>query len=89
VPAQGNATAEFPYSDLPPGVARFVVTIEVGEDTPLDSGSEDTVDFDIKFSNMEDEGDESPWLMVVIIVLTILVLFGGYKAARKGSSGRF
>jgi hypothetical protein len=38
---------------------------------------------------MEDEGDESPWLGIVIVALAILVLYGGFKTARKGSSSRF
>ena len=89
VPARGDATAEFQYTDFPPGVARFEITLEVSDDTPLDSSSEDSAKFERKFANMEEEGDESPWLMVAIIALTALVLFGGYKAARRGSSSRF
>ena len=89
VPAEGVAYAEFQYSDLPPGIARMSVTLEVLDDTPLHPDSEDSEIFEVKFSNMEDDGDESPWFMVAIIALTILVLYGGFKAARKGSSSRF
>ncbi|MDC3298204.1 hypothetical protein OAU99_02385 [Candidatus Poseidoniaceae archaeon] len=89
VPAEGVAYAEFPYSDLPPGIARMSITIEVLDDTPLHPDSEDSEIFEVKFSNMEEEGDESIWIMVTIIALTILVLYGGFKAARKGSSSRF
>jgi len=56
-------------------------------DTPLDSTVE-PVDFSRKFSNVAD-GEESPWITVVIFMLTILALYGGYKVARKGSSSRF
>jgi hypothetical protein len=65
------------------------ITIEVLDDTPLHPDSEDSEIFEVKFSNMEEEGDESIWIMVTIIALTILVLYGGFKAARKGSSSRF
>ena len=82
----GQAWAEFPYSDMPPGTAYLTVSVEV-IGTPI---SDDVPDMDIsyKFSNVAD-GEESSFLMPVIIILTILVLFGGYKTARKGSSGRF
>ena len=38
---------------------------------------------------MADEDGESDWLVVVIVLLTGLVLYGGFKTAKKGSSGRF
>ena len=71
---------------MPPGTAYLTVSVEV-IGTPI---SDDVPDMDIsyKFSNVAD-GEESSFLMPVIIILTILVLFGGYKTARKGSSGRF
>ena len=43
----------------------------------------------IPFSNMASEDGESPFLVIVIVALTLLVLYGGYNTARKGSSGRF
>ena len=88
VPANGVAFASFDYSDLPPGDARLKVTLEV-IGTPTHDDSDNSAIITIKFSNMADEDGESPWLVVVIIALTGLVLYGGYKAARKGSSGRF
>jgi len=89
IPAKGNATAEFQYSDIPPGNARMTVSLEVLDDTPLHPDSVDTENFERKFSNMEEEGDESPWLGIVIVALAILVLYGGFKAARRGSASRF
>ena len=88
VPANGVTYATFPYSDLPPGDARLKLTIEVN-DTPLHEDSADEEIITIQFSNMADEDGESDWLVVVIVLLTGLVLYGGYKTARKGSSGRF
>ena len=87
VPANGVAYAEFPYADLPPGPARLKVTVDV-IGTPVHPDSAESEIFTTTFSNMADD-DESPVLMFVIVTLTILVLYGGYKTAKKGSSGRF
>ena len=88
VPANGVAYAAFDYSDLPPGDARLKVTLDV-IGTPTHDDSDESAIITIKFSNMADEDGESDWLVVVIIALTGLVLYGGYKTAKKGSSGRF
>ena len=88
VPANGTAFAVFNYSDLPPGDARLKVTLDV-INTPTHEDSDESAIITIKFSNMADEDGESDWLVVVIIALTGLVLYGGYKTAKKGSSGRF
>ena len=88
VPANDVAFAVFPYSDLPPGDARLMVTVDAG-DTPVHDDSADNEIITIQFSNIADEDGESDWLVIVIVILTGLVLYGGYKTARKGSSGRF
>ena len=88
VPANGVAYAVFDYSGLPPGDARLKVTVEV-IDTPVHEDSQDSEIITIKFSKIADEDAESDWLVIVIVILTGLVLFGGYKTAKKGSSGRF
>ena len=88
VPANGVAYASFDYSDLPPGDARLKVTLDV-IGTPTHEDSDTSAIITIKFSNMADEDGESGWLVVVIILLTGLVLYGGFKTAKKGSSGRF
>ena len=88
VPAQGSAYAEFAYEGLNTGTQRFEVRMEsIG--TPTDSTDDDhKVNFDIRFSSMS-EGEESSYVLFVVIVLAAGVLFGGYKIARKGSSSRF
>ena len=58
-------------------------------DTQTHEDSDTSAIITIKFSNMADEDGESDWLVVVIVVLTGLVLYGGYKTAKRGSSGRF
>ena len=88
VPAQGVAYATFDYSGLPPGDARLKVTLDV-VDTPTHEDSDESAIITIKFSNIADEDGESDWLVVVIVLLTGLVLYGGYKTAKRGSSGRF
>ena len=88
MPANGVAYASFDYSDLPPGDARLKVTLDV-IGTPTHEDSDTSAIITIKFSNMADEDGESGWLVVVIILLTGLVLYGGFKTAKKGSSGRF
>ena len=88
VPANGVAYASFDYSDLPPGDARLKVTLDV-IGTPTHEDSQTSEIITIKFSNMADEDGESDWLVIVIILLTGLVLYGGFKTAKKGSSGRF
>ena len=88
VPANGVGYAIFNYSGLPPGDARLEVTLNV-VDTPTHDDSDESAIITIKFSNIADEDGESDWLVVVIVLLTGLVLYGGYKTARKGSSGRF
>ena len=67
---------------------RDRVTLDV-IGTPTHEDSDSSAIITIKFSNMADEDGESGWLVVVIILLTGLVLYGGFKTAKKGSSGRF
>ena len=88
VPANGTAIATFDYSDIPPGDARLKVTLEV-IGTPTHEDSQESAIITITFSNMADEDADSPWLTAIIMILAGLVLYGGYKTARKGSSGRF
>ena len=58
-------------------------------DTPTHAESAESEIITITFSNIADEDGDSDWLVVVIVLLTGLVMYGGYKTARRGSSGRF
>ena len=82
VPANGVAYASFDYSDLPPGDARLKVRLDVIE-TPTHDDSDESAIITIKFSNIADEDGESDWLVVVIVLLTGLVMYGGYKTAEE------
>ena len=86
VPANETAFAEFPYSDMPPGPAGLTVSVEI-----IGTPSEDVSDkdFKVKFSNVASGDANDSYLMIIVVILTILVLYGGYKTARKGSSSRF
>ena len=88
VPAGEVADASFPYDGFDPGTQGFKVRITVMNSTPVAESSEDSGDFAIKFSNVAD-GEESPFVMIVVVALVVLILFGGYKTARRGSGGRF
>ena len=92
IPAEEVRYFEFPYSGMPPGDARLRVSVEVMDPANEDSVADDSADeaiLTIPFSNMASEDGESPFLVIVIVALTLLVLYGGYNTARKGSSGRF
>ena len=92
IPAEDYRYFEFDYSDMPPGDARLRVSVEVMDPANEDAVAEDSADeaiLTIPFSNMASEDGESPFLVIVIVALTLLVLYGGYNTARKGSSGRF
>jgi hypothetical protein len=88
VPANGLAYAEFTYESFDTGVRRFEIRME-SIDTPTDtSGDDHEMMFEIKFSNIA-EGEESSLVGTVVVIIGLLVLFGGFKAARRGSSSRF
>ena len=59
----------------------------IGTPTHVESAESEIIT--ITFSNIADEDGDSDWLVVVIVLLTGLVMYGGYKTARRGSSGRF
>ena len=88
VPANGIAYAEFTYEEFDSSTHYFEIRMEpIG--TPTDSTDEDhKLKFTISFSNIAEE-EESSGVGIVIVILGILVLFGGFKAARRGSSSRF
>jgi hypothetical protein len=88
VPAEGTATAVFDHDGFGPGPQRFKTYITV-IGTPVDSTGPDHEDsFTLEFYNVADE-EKGGGVGYVVAVLAVLVLFGGYKTARKGSKARF
>ena len=68
---------------------RYSVSVEVeGDDANFTVQDVETFDFDLP-TKLTIEEDSSVWLMVIILVLTILVAYGGLKVARNKSSSRF
>jgi hypothetical protein len=68
---------------------RYSVSVEVeGDDANFTVQDVETFDFDLP-TKLTIEEDSSVWLMVIILVLTILVAYGGLKVARTKSSSRF
>ena len=78
------------------GSVRYEVRVEVvGENSSnviheigIEEG-ERTIDFSIQYF-INDESEASPWFVVVIALLGVLVIYGGVRAARaKSTSSRF
>ena len=69
---------------------RFLVTVEIGDDSTFvaDGGDIEPFDFIVPVT-LETIEEDSAWLMVIIFVLAILVAYGGLKVARNKSSTRF
>ncbi|MAX46508.1 MAG: hypothetical protein CMB24_06950 [Euryarchaeota archaeon] len=69
---------------------RFLVTVEIGDDSTFvaDGGDIEPFDFIVPVT-LETIEEDSAWLMVIIFVLAILVAYGGLKVARNKSSARF
>ena len=68
---------------------RYSISVEVdGDDANFTVQNVETFDFDLP-TKLSIEEDSSVWLMVVILILAILVAYGGLKVARSKSSTRF
>ena len=69
---------------------RFLVSVEIGDDSTFvaDGGDIEPFDFIVPVT-LETIEEDSAWLMVVILALAILVAYGGLKVARNKSSARF
>ena len=69
---------------------RFLVTVEIGDNSTFiaDGGDIEPFDFIVPVT-LETIEEDSAWLMVIIFVLAILVAYGGLKVARSKSSTRF
>jgi hypothetical protein len=93
VPAGQTINATFVVDPSSSKFNRFAISVEVTSTqdlTPVDY-VEDSVDsFDYQEEIILDKAEGiSSWFMVVIIVLTLLVGYGGTKVARNKGSNRF
>ena len=89
VPAGQTINATFTLDQSSKKFNRYAISVDVlGEDNDF---VEDSVEpFDYQEETILDTAEPtSGWFMVVIIVLTILVGYGGLKVARNKSSTRF
>lgn len=99
VPANGETVAVFEGIEQEiQGNARYTVRIDVQGveaeflDAILVDDEEDgdgTFDFPIEYNPRTNSEAESGWLTLVIVVLAVLVIFGGLRTARSRSSNRF
>ena len=89
VPAGQTINATFTLDQSSKKFNRYAISVDVlGEDN--DFVEESVEPFDYQEETILDTAEPtSGWFMVVIIVLTILVGYGGLKVARNKSSTRF
>ena len=86
IPAESTVNAEFDYAGFEVGPQRFEITINP-RDTPVANELEPQT-FTREFANVA-VGEESSYLPFIVVILGLLVVFGGYKVARSGSKKRF
>ena len=81
--------AVFTLSESSEKFNRFAISVDVQGDD-LDYVEDDISDFDFQEEVILDDTEPtSAWFMVIIIVLTLLVGYGGMKVARNKGSARF
>jgi hypothetical protein len=86
IPAESTVNAEFSYEGFEVGPQRFEITIN-HRDIPVASEPVNQT-FNREFANVA-VGEESDYVPVIVVILGLLVVFGGYKVARAGSKKRF
>ena len=86
IPAESTVNAEFDYTGFEVGPQRFEITINP-RDTPVANELEPQ-SFNREFANVA-VGEESTYLPFIVVILGLLVVFGGYKVAYSGSKKRF
>ena len=93
VPAGQTINATFVVDPSSSKFNRFAISVEVTSTqdlTPVDYVEDSVEPFDYQEETILDKAEgTSSWFMVVIIVLTLLVAYGGTKVARNKGSNRF
>ncbi len=89
IPAGETVNAVFDVKPSSESFNRFAISVEIG-DADADYIDESIDDFDFKEDTIIDDPEEtSAWFMLVIIILTLLVAYGGLKVAKNKGSTRF
>ena len=78
IPAESTVNAEFNYAGFEVGPQRFEITIDP-RDTPV-ANEVEPQSFTREFANVA-VGEESSYLPFIVVILGLLVVFGGYKVA--------
>ncbi|MBT5726634.1 MAG: hypothetical protein HOI75_02285 [Euryarchaeota archaeon] len=88
IPALSTVNAEFNVGEMKAPSQRFEYHVEVaGEQANLTDVTITDGDFKINYDIVQD-GNDSPWLTVGIVVLALLVGYGGIKISRSGSGAK-
>ncbi|HII58332.1 MAG TPA: hypothetical protein HA328_05225, partial [Candidatus Poseidoniaceae archaeon] len=90
VPAGQTVNATFDVDPSSSKFNRFAISVEVTSDEDLEYVEDSIEPFDYQEETILDQAEgTSSWFMVVIIVLTFLVGYGGTKVARNKGTNRF
>ncbi len=90
VPAGQTVNATFDVDPSSSKFNRFAISVEVTSDEDLEYVEDSIEPFDYQEETILDEAEgTSSWFMVVIIILTLLVGYGGTKVARNKGTNRF
>jgi hypothetical protein len=91
VPAEGSTDFEFVLPKASQGITRYDVRAEIlGDDDSYTTNNVDD-DFSIEYLVQGSEETSNPIVIVVIIALTFIILYFGFKASSRvrGAGGRF
>ena len=90
IPAGQTVNATFDVDPSSSKFHRFAISVEVTSDDDLEYVEDSIEPFDYQEETILDQAEgTSSWFMVVIIVLTLLVGYGGTKVARNKGTNRF
>ena len=90
IPAGQTVNATFDVDPSSSKFNRFAISVEVTSDDDLEYVEDSIEPFDYQEETILDQAEgTSSWFMVVIIVLTLLVGYGGTKVARNKGTNRF
>ena len=91
VPAEGSTDFEFVLPKASQGITRYDVRAEIlGDDANYSTNNVDD-DFSIEYLVQGSEETSNPIVIIVIIALTLIILYFGFKASSRvrGAGGRF